>query len=71
MIRPTREHAHWTGTQSVAWDRETIGGYDLVLIATKHSNVNYRELAEWSRCIVDTRNAMAGIATNSCRVWKA
>ncbi len=71
IIRPTREHAHWTGTQSVAWDRQTIGSFDLALIATKHSNVNYRELAEWSRCIVDTRNAMAGIGTNSCRIWKA
>jgi UDP-N-acetyl-D-glucosamine dehydrogenase len=71
VIRPTREHAHWTGTKSVSWDAKTIQSYDLVLISTKHSSVNYRELADWSRCIVDTRNAMAGIQLNSCRVWKA
>jgi UDP-N-acetyl-D-glucosamine dehydrogenase len=71
VIRPTREHAHWTGTKSVAWDAKTVRSYDLVLISTKHSSVNYRELAEWSHCIVDTRNAMAGVPLNSCRVWKA
>ncbi len=71
VIRPTREHAHWAGTKSVAWDRKTVENYDLVLISTKHSSVNYQELAQWSRCIVDTRNAMSGIKTESGRVWKA
>jgi UDP-N-acetyl-D-glucosamine dehydrogenase len=70
VIKPTREHAHWAGTKSVPWDRTTVQGFDLVLIATKHSSVNYRELAEWAQCIVDTRNAMAGIKTTG-RVWKA
>jgi UDP-N-acetyl-D-glucosamine dehydrogenase len=71
VIRPTREHAHWTGTKSVDWSRETVAGYDLVLISTNHASVNYRELAEWAPCIVDTRNAMAGIATKPNQVWKA
>jgi UDP-N-acetyl-D-glucosamine dehydrogenase len=70
VIRPTREHAHWTGTKSVAWDRQTIGSFDLALIATKHSSVNYQQLADWSPCIVDTRNAMVGIASKT-RIWKA
>lgn len=70
VIKPTREHAHWAGTRSVAWDRKTVESYDLVLISTKHSSVNYQELAQWSRCIVDTRNAMSGIKTD-VRVWKA
>jgi UDP-N-acetyl-D-glucosamine dehydrogenase len=71
MIRPTREHARWTGARSVAWNEETLRRYDLALISTRHSNVNYQQLADWSRCIVDTRNAMAGIKAGSCRVWKA
>jgi len=71
IIRPTREHAHWTGTKSVKWDRQTISSYDLVVISTNHANVNYQELADWSECIVDTRNAMAGIATRPGQVWKA
>jgi UDP-N-acetyl-D-glucosamine dehydrogenase len=71
IIRPTREHAHWAGTKSVEWKRETIAGFDLVLISTNHASVNYKELAEWSPCIVDTRNAMAGITTPPGKVWKA
>jgi hypothetical protein len=30
------------------------------IIATNHQIINYQELADWSACIVDTRNAMAG-----------
>ena len=71
IIRPTREHAQWTGTKSVEWNKATLQSFDLVLISTKHSTVNYRELAEWSRCIVDTRNAMANIPTQPGQVTKA
>jgi UDP-N-acetyl-D-glucosamine dehydrogenase len=71
VIRPTREHARWTGTQSVAWDRETISGFDAVVIATAHSAVDYQELAEWAACIVDTRNAMAGTTVEAGKLWKA
>ena len=71
VIRPTREHGHWAGTKSVSWNRETISKYDLILIATAHKNVNYRDLAEWTDCIVDTRNAMAGIPMKKGMVWKS
>jgi UDP-N-acetyl-D-glucosamine dehydrogenase len=71
IIRPTREHAHWAGTKSVEWTRETIASYDAVLISTNHANVNYRELAEWAPLILDTRNAMNGIAVKPNQVWKA
>lgn len=71
VIRPTREHAHWAGTKSVGWDRKTIAGFDLVLIATNHASVDYKELAGWADCIVDTRNAMSGIQTRPGQVWKA
>ncbi len=71
VIRPTREHAKFAGRKSVAWTREIISQFDLVLIATNHSSVNYAELADWAPCIVDTRNAMAGVATKPGQVWKA
>jgi UDP-N-acetyl-D-glucosamine dehydrogenase len=71
IIRPTREHAHWTGTKSVEWNKEVVGRYDLVLISTNHASINYQELAEWSAIIVDTRNAMNGIKTKAGQVWKA
>jgi UDP-N-acetyl-D-glucosamine dehydrogenase len=71
VIKPTREHAHWAGTKSVQWNAKTIKKFDLVLIATKHKSVNYNELAAWASCIVDTRNAMAGIHTKPGQVIKA
>ena len=71
VIRPTREHAHWTGTRSVSWDRQTLESFDATIIATNHQAVNYQALADWSPCIVDTRNAMALIETKPGQVWKA
>jgi len=71
VIRPTRQHAHWAGTRSVNWDRETVGGFDAVIIATNHQSVSCEQLAAWSYCIVDTRNAMAGIKITNGQVWKA
>lgn len=61
VIRPSREHSHWAGTPSVPWDKETVEDFDLVLISTWHDCLNVNELAEWSRYIVDTRNATAGL----------
>jgi UDP-N-acetyl-D-glucosamine dehydrogenase len=71
VIRPTREHAHWAGTRSADWNREALQSFDAVIIVTNHASVNYQELAGWSPCIVDTRNAMAGVATRPGQVWKA
>jgi UDP-N-acetyl-D-glucosamine dehydrogenase len=71
VIKPTREHAHWAGTKSVPWNKETITAFDVVLIATNHACVNYQELANWTECIVDTRNAMAAVPTLPNQVWKA
>jgi UDP-N-acetyl-D-glucosamine dehydrogenase len=71
VIKPTREHSHWAGKKSVEWDRVTIESFDLVVIATNHSCVNYQDLADWAHCIVDTRNAMSGTHVRSGKVWKA
>src|SRR5207247_1600515 len=45
VIKLTREHPHWVGTKSVAFTREVLNGFDLVLIATNHRVINYKELA--------------------------
>ncbi len=71
VIRPSREYGHWAGTKSVSWAREVVSSFDLILISTQHQTVNYRELAEWANCIVDTRNAMAELDTRPGQVWKA
>jgi UDP-N-acetyl-D-glucosamine dehydrogenase len=71
VIGPTREHAAWKGVRSVRWNRKTIAGFDAVVICTAHAAVNYRELAAWAPCIVDSRNAMAQVRTRRGQVWKA
>jgi UDP-N-acetyl-D-glucosamine dehydrogenase len=71
VIKLTREHPQWAGTKSVTWDRATLQRFDLVLLATNHASVNYQELADWSACIVDSRNAMNAIKTKPGQVWKA
>jgi UDP-N-acetyl-D-glucosamine dehydrogenase len=71
VIKATREHPQFAGRKSVEWNRSTIEGFDIVLIATNHSLVNYRELGVWARCIVDSRNAMAGVPLAAGKVWKA
>jgi len=71
VIKMTREHPQWAGTRSIAWNRDAIQKYDAVLLATNHANVDYKELAAWNDCIVDTRNAMNGVPTKPTQVWKA
>ncbi|MGA3179085.1 MAG: nucleotide sugar dehydrogenase [Verrucomicrobiota bacterium] len=71
VIKLTREHPQWAGVKSIPWNQKSIKAFDLVLIATKHNSVDYRQLASWSSCIVDSRNAMAGVKTKPGQVWKA
>ena len=71
VIKPTREHSHWAGTKSVKWSQKTISRFDAVLISTAHDNVDYEQLAEWARLIVDTRNVMASHDVPVDKVWKA
>ncbi len=71
IIQPSREHSDWAGARSVAWDRDSISGFDVVVISTRHDAVDYQQLAEWARCIVDTRNAMAGIEVAPGKLLRA
>lgn len=71
-VLPSREHADWTGHKSIEWSKETVSKFDAVIISTNHSDVNYADLAEWSSCIIDTRNAMKGIVPkNEKHIFKA
>ncbi len=71
VIKPTREHPQWAGVKSIAWSEKSIRSFDVVLIATKHTSVDYVQLAKWAACIVDARNAMSGIPAQPGQVWKA
>lgn len=71
VVPLTREHAEWAGTKSVDWEEEVISSYDAVLISTNHQIVDYKQLASWSHCIIDTRNAMNDVEAKDGQVWKA
>jgi len=71
VVGPTREHMNWAGKESVAWSKETLASYDCVVISTHHAAFDLNELAAAADLIVDTRNAMAGIAAKDGQVVKA
>ncbi|HSH39604.1 MAG TPA: UDP binding domain-containing protein, partial [Chthoniobacterales bacterium] len=54
-IGPTREHMAWCGVQSIEWREQTIRAFDVAVIVTPHRTVDYRQLVEWSSCVIDTR----------------
>ena len=64
-IQKNRDFAEWMGTASVEWSKTTISSFDAIIISTDHSVIDYDELAEWSDCLVDTRNAMSGVAAKN------
>lgn len=53
VIRPTREHAQFTGRKS---QPITAAGYDLVLIATAHDGYRTFDFSTFEIPVVDTRN---------------
>ena len=70
-ISVTREHASWTGTESIKWEESLISNYDCVIISTAHDQIDFSDLAKWTDCIIDTRNAMDGIPLKENQVIKA
>jgi UDP-N-acetyl-D-glucosamine dehydrogenase len=56
-IPMTREHRALANRKSVRLDQMTVRSYDATLIATDHDDIDYKALAEFSKLVVDTRNA--------------
>ena len=70
-IGPTRQHASLVGMRSVGLDAETVGGFDLVLIVTDHSSIDWSALVANARLVVDTRNATKSVTGHRDRIVKA
>ena len=68
---PTREHPRLTGRRSVDLDRETLAGYDAILVATDHDAVDYALVVEAARLVVDTRNACRSRGVEGANVVRA
>jgi UDP-N-acetyl-D-glucosamine dehydrogenase len=71
VIRPSREHAHFAGRQSVALEAGTLADYDLVLVATNHKAVDAALIAENARLVVDSRNALSTLMKGKPNYFKA
>lgn len=56
-----RHHVEFAGMKSVDVTPETLATYDAVLIATDHDDVDYSQVVEHARMVVDTRNATAAV----------
>lgn len=71
VIEPKRDYDYWTGTESVGWNEAKLSRYDAAIISTNHSDINYKELAAWCDCIIDTRHEMNGYAKGEKHIWQA
>jgi UDP-N-acetyl-D-glucosamine dehydrogenase len=73
-IGPTREHAQWRGVRSIDWSETKVKQFDAAIIVTAHTSVDYRSLAKWCTCIIDTRNIYGQIGDtdkSGSAIWKA
>ncbi|RTL93409.1 MAG: nucleotide sugar dehydrogenase, partial [Hyphomicrobiales bacterium] len=70
-IPKTRKHPTLAGKDCIRLNRDSIAAYDAVVIVTDHDGVDYGLLANHSRLIIDTRNAMQRNGIVCDRVVKA
>lgn len=70
-IRPSRKHGGLTARASVPLDAATIAGFDAVLIATDHDDVDYGLIVREAKLVLDTRNACARHGLASPTIFKA
>jgi UDP-N-acetyl-D-glucosamine dehydrogenase len=72
-VPQTRHTRRWgnLGKRSVPLTPETLAAYDCVLVATNHADYNWQMVADHSKLIVDTRNALKGLARKRDNVVSA
>ena len=56
VIPPTREHSALAGMKSIAFTSAVLATYDAALIVTDHDRIDWQNLVDHARLIVDTRN---------------
>ena len=69
-IKATRNHPDVAGRTSVELSPESLKKYDAVLIATDHSSVDYQELVDHAKLVVDTRNATKDVERGREKIVK-
>ena len=71
VIPMTREHARLPVAGRSRLDPQAFAGFDAVLIATDHDNVDYSLVDELGRLVIDTRNACARAGLRATHIVKA
>ena len=69
-LPPMRHYPHLRRDSQPLTD-DALASRDCVLIVTDHSGYDWRRIVEWSRLVVDTRDATRGISSPPGRVVKA
>jgi UDP-N-acetyl-D-glucosamine dehydrogenase len=70
-IPHTRKHDSLSGRSAVPWDPAAFAAYDVALICTDHSDVDYAGLVEAVPLVIDTRNATANVSNSRDKIVKA
>ena len=70
-IPKIRKYPQLSGKKSVEWNEESIRSFDLVLVSTAHDSVDYQELGQWAKVVVDTRNAMSEVKDANAKIYPA
>lgn len=63
-IPMTRDYPAFAGLESVEWSADKLAEYDVALIATDHTDVDYKLLVEKVGMVVDTRNVTKNLSQN-------
>ena len=71
QIMATRDHPTLSGRRSVDLSKTMIAGYDAVVIATDHDEIDYHALVDAAKLVIDTRNACARAGAMADNVVKA
>jgi UDP-N-acetyl-D-glucosamine dehydrogenase len=71
VLPRTRKHASLSGRRSVELTREAISGFDAVVIATDHDELDWAMIADAAKLVVDTRNACARAGITGPHIVKA
>ena len=68
---PTRAYPALAGRRSTSWEPDRLAQYDLALICTDHSALDYDGLVAAVPIVVDTRNATRNVSRGRDRIVKA
>ncbi len=71
VIPRLREHPTLIGRRSVAWGKAAIAAHDAALICTDHDGIDYAALVEWSKLVIDARNATKAVPRGRDKIVKA